>query len=388
MANYSYDHLVYIRLFEGCNLFCEHCFIPKNPKKINQEYFKSSFWKDLKNYSNIKENQTIYLQWHGGEPTILGAEYLKKCIEDVSLNSSVKIMHGIQTNLLNFQDEKEKWIELYHQYFNSEVGVSWDWGIRHHQLKSIEKINISSSIELLQEQELWNKIFWKNIADLKYHDIEPYLVVTFTKHFVKHFKNPFDFFELMHEHQIKALNFERITKNGMARIYWDKLGLNNLEYSQAMSKFYKSYQLWKKNHPEKILNISPFDGLKESVQKLNQGDEKSKGFGCWSGSCDTTFHTIDAHGYKKGCTALTSEDDNNNKDLLSFQQKNKVFWMKTENLTEKRLSRQEECLNCEFLAICSSGCLSVEKFDISGECSGAKTLFNTIKNGEKYHEVV
>ena len=31
-----------------------------------------------------------------------------------------------------------------------------------------------------------------------------------------------------------------------------------------------------------------------------------------------------------------------------------------------------------FLSICSSGCLSVEKFDDSLECSGGKQLFKTI----------
>ena len=33
----SYDHLVYVRIFEGCNLRCKHCFIPANPKKMDME---------------------------------------------------------------------------------------------------------------------------------------------------------------------------------------------------------------------------------------------------------------------------------------------------------------------------------------------------------------
>ncbi len=375
MSKYQYDHLIYIRLFEGCNLFCEHCFIPHNPKKIQFEYFQSHIWNDLEKYSNIVKGQKLYLQWHGGEPTILGADYLEDCIKSVENQMLYPLEHGIQTNLLNFQNDKEKWIRIYKKYFNSEIGVSWDYAIRHHKIKGIDNIKQASPENLILEQKSWEELFWLNVKDLIEQEIEPYLVVTFTKDFIKRFKNPFEFFDFMSEKGIKKLNFERITKNGMARIFWDKIGLNNLEYAQGMSKFYKAYRIWKKNNPEISFNISPFDGLQQSIENLSKS--KNMGYGCWSGHCDTTFHTIDAHGYKKGCTALNSEEDNSNRDLTQI--KNKVFWIKSQEILPQRQKRQEECTTCEFLSICSSGCLSVEKFDSSGECSGAKTLFKTIQ---------
>jgi radical SAM protein with 4Fe4S-binding SPASM domain len=107
---------------------------------------------------------------------------------------------------------------------------------------------------------------------------------------------------------------------------------------------------------------------------------KNQGYGCWSGECDTKFHTIDSNGYKHGCTALTSEQDNKvTKDIVT-----KIVWFKKDEnqkntILETRKIRQESCIDCEFIKICSSGCLSVEKFDESNECSGAKTLFKTIK---------
>ena len=104
----------------------------------------------------------------------------------------------------------------------------------------------------------------------------------------------------MNENKIKKLNFERITKTGVARNNWDKLGLTNLEYSTYMSKFFKAYLLYKQNAIENNLddlNISPFDGLLESVislelknkQELNREANiwdilsfKNQGYGCWS----------------------------------------------------------------------------------------------------------
>ena len=37
----AFDHLVYLRVFEGCNLHCEHCFIPSNPKRMTMDDLKA-----------------------------------------------------------------------------------------------------------------------------------------------------------------------------------------------------------------------------------------------------------------------------------------------------------------------------------------------------------
>ena len=385
-ADYDYDHMVYVRLFEGCNLFCEHCFIPSNPKKINLEYYNDKkLTQDLMKNGFVPENSKLYFQWHGGEPTILGVNYLKSAIEEIEKDKRFFYQHGIQTNLINFGDDTQQWVDLYRDKFNNQLGVSWDFGIRH------LKKNVS---DLQKSNEDFEEIFWQNIEVAKNYGLELYMVVTVTKVFFEHFKNPFDFFELMAEKGIEKLNLERITKTGFARNSWGKLGLSNLEYSQYMSKFFKAYITFKNNNPEIKLNISPFDGLLNSVlsmkEESNNKDKssgiwdilsyKNQGYGCWNGSCDTKFHTIDSNGYKKGCTALNSEEDNKNKILSNTIKIESIKWIKKDvnKFQDIRNDRQKSCEGCEFISICSSGCLSVEKFDESGECSGAKTLFSTI----------
>lgn len=390
--SYRYDHMVYIRLFEGCNLNCEHCFIPSNPKKIDLDFYKNgNITKILKENANIQKGNMLYLQWHGGEPTLLGVDYLRTAIEEIEKDSEYVYQHGIQTNLMNFHENIEKWVDLYKQYFNSEIGVSWDYKIRHVKRKE-------QNSETNQDYE---NIFWKNLELAQKNHLKIYLVITVTKLFFDYFKNPFDFFEMMEDKKIEKLNFERITKTGLARETWDKLGINNLEYSENMSKFYKAYKIYKKSHLKSLLQISPFDGLENAVKNMNVDKEatiwdilsyKNQGYGCWSGECDTKFHTIDSHGYKHGCTALTSEQDNKNKIVQNIKVE-KIIWIgkntnqQKMNILDERKHRQENCQNCEFLKICSSGCLTVEKFDDSGECSGAKRLFLTIqKFSKKEHE--
>lgn len=400
ISAYDYDHMVYIRLFEGCNLHCEHCFIPSNPKKIELSYYHDNkLIEDLEKFGGIKEGQKLYLQWHGGEPTMLGYKYLSEAIEEINKNSKYNYMHGIQTNLMNFHKDTENWVNLYKKYFDSHLGISWDFGIRHIKSQSLSKNETNEKFE---------NQFWENVKLANNHQLDLYMVITATKLFFEHFKNPFSFFDMMVEKGITKLNFERITKTGFARESWEKLGLSNKEYSEYMSKFFKAYLLFKKNNPEINLNISPFDGLLRSVIKLelkNQENNielknkihdinkehanvwdilsyKNQGYGCWSGECDTRFHTIDSNGYKHGCTALTSEQDNKNKSLNVNVQK--IVWFnkkesQRDTILKERKIRQQSCDNCEFISICSSGCLSVEKFDDSQECSGAKILFKNIQ---------
>ena len=394
-TTYGYDHMIYVRLFEGCNLHCEHCFIPNNPKKMKSEFYENKgLTEELLKYVNLKEGNKLYIQWHGGEPTLLGVDYLKNAIENVQEDKRFKYMNGIQTNLMNFHINTEKWIDLYKTYFDGHLGVSWDFGIRHTK---------SSSIQSKETNEEFEELFWKNFELARKANLELYMVITATKLLFKRYsKNPLELFNFLIEKGVTKLNFERITKTGYARETWDKLGLSNDEYSSYMSKFFKAYVLLKENNPDLDFNVSPFDGLLRSVIGLNLNKKKenskeadiwdvmsfkNQGYGCWSGECDTKFHTIDSNGYKHGCTALTSEQDNKNKTLDSVDVK-KIIWIgkndmnlsQKNNILEQRNVRKQTCIGCEFIEICSSGCLSVEKFDESGECSGAKKLFTTMSN--------
>lgn len=383
--NIDFDHMVYVRIFEGCNLHCEHCFIPPNPKKIEPSYFMDNKITDsLISNSNIKIGSLLYIQWHGGEPTIFGPKYLRNCLENIEADSRFNYKHGIQTNLLNFSDNPTEWCELYKTHFNNSIGVSWDPEIRH----------IKSSEDPVTTNLNYEKKFWNNVRLASDLGLDLYFVVTATKTFFNLFANPFDFFELMVNNNIRNINLERITNTGLARSSWEKLGLTNYEYSVFMSKFFKYYLLFKESNPSIELNISPFDGLLNSVIKLNLSKSFKdsaenldiSGYGCWSGKCDTKFHTIDANGYKHGCTALTSEEDNLNKTLAGSLKGKKIIWIGSEKITqrekilEERSNRKKSCIDCNFTTICSSGCLSVEKWDESNECSGGSILFETINN--------
>lgn len=355
----DFSHLVYMRVFEGCNLHCEHCFIPKNPKKMTLEDIEQSA-QSIRKFA--KPGQTVLIQWHGGEPTMFGAMWLSDAIERLEAAApDLLFQHGIQTNLMTYSPE---WAELYRRKFDGNVGVSWDPVIR---LLARGRPETNKTYE---------ERFWANLETLIADGLEPYLVVTATRTFFDKFRNPMFFFEKLVEKGIRKAHIERLTETGYARDNWDRLGVSNAEYSKYMSRFLKAYDLWRsRDQNGALLSLSPFDGLMQSVERMSKG---ATGYGCWSGSCDTRFHTIDSNGYKMGCTALTSEVDNKAaRKSLDFSQ----------GLVEARKERRIiNCQPCPFRSVCSSGCLALSMDDGSGECSGGRGLFESTLRVIKHRE--
>lgn len=351
--NNVFDHLVYMRVFEGCNLHCQHCFIPSNPKKMSNHLLA-----DIPNVvaKFAPEGSNILLQWHGGEPTLFGAKWLRDKIDAIELDTRFNWKHGIQTNLINYD---ESFTQLYKDKFASEVGVSWDPGT----IRRMKKGDPSSS-------EKFHEKFFTNLKQLVNDGISPYMVITATRDFFEWAKNPYRLFDMLREHNVKYAHIERLTKTGNARDNWDEVGVDNKAYSEGMSRILRAYAHYRQVNEQPEFFISPFDGLMDSV--INMDDHQ--GYGCWSGTCDTTFHTIDANGYKSGCSALTSEYDNSRiPDGASV--------IKFTSFTKEREERRAKayCGTCDFRNICSSGCLASDMTDGSGECSGGQILFNTAK---------
>lgn len=348
MVTAPFDHLVYVRVFEGCNLHCQHCFIPANPKKMQSEQF-SGIPDIVSGFA--AQDQRILLQWHGGEPTLLGVDYLVDAIDRVESSTKFQWIHGIQTNLMTYSPE---WASVYRKYFGSEVGVSWDWKIR---------LTSASRPESFDDFEAK---FWPNFEKLLSDGLDPYVVITGTKPFFERFKNPVELFDFLHDRGVRRVHIERLTPSGEARLNWGWLGVSNMDWSIYMSRMARAYVAWSKNSG-KFLSISPLDGIGASVDRLLAGS--AGGYGCLSGVCDTHFHTIDANGYKRGCTAITAEEPDNKRAKV----------IKIVRIAEERSQRRWNCVSCRYKAICSAGCLASDMDDGSDECAGGFRLFQSME---------
>lgn len=337
----QYDHLVYLRVHEGCNIWCDHCFIPANPKRMSME--------DISRVPGIVRQfatpgQHVCLQWHGGEPTLVGAEWIAEAIGQIESDAGYRWSHDIQTNLMNYSTQ---WADLFHRHFAGHIGVSWDPVIR-----MARKSDDGNA--------LYEAAFRSNLASAIADGLDVSLTITATKPFFERFRNPLQLLGFIEELGVKNVHIERLTKVGRARDTWSSIGVSNAEYSDGMSRILRAYQAYLTGGGR--VRLSPFDNMVESFV----GDDP--GMGCWSGACDSRFHTIDANGYKPGCTAITSEYDNP-----------RMYGsvIRIEEIGRTRMSRRAHCHDCEFKPVCSSGCLALDPDDGSGECAGASALLAT-----------
>ncbi len=344
-----FDHLIYMRVYEGCNLHCKHCFIPANPKKMSIDKVKE-VRDSLKGFA--KPGDVLLFQWHGGEPTARGVRFFKEALELINeLSDTYVIKHGIQTNLINYN---EKWRDIYLEYFGGRIGVSWDAKIR-----LMKKEDPDSNAE-------YERIFFQNLEQLISDGVEPCIVVTGTKTLFETLSKPKDFFQFFIEKGVKEIHIEKLTKTGNAIDNWNELGLTHLEYAQYMSKLLKYYVRIKNSDLD--FYASPFDGYIDSVASMDT--PKPKGYGCNSGKCDTAFHTVDSNGYTSGCTALTTNEQSSSSNNVSFNKK----------IIVRRKEKTLNCFDCEFKSICNSGCATEKTFDGSGGCSGGYLIYKAAKD--------
>ena len=238
--NNIFDQLIYVRLTESCNMKCKHCFIPSNPKKMTLN--DCMMIPDVvKKVAAIGDR--VILQWHGGEPTLYGVSRLRRVIKNLNSEcSDFSLIHGIQTNLLNYNSD---WAMLYHDYFDSRIGVSWDYKIRE------------------SKNGDFNSIFMQNIDNLHKDAIKFDLTITTTKLFYDWvMSSPSEFFSFLERVKPSSLHLEKLTKTGEARNNWEEIGLNNLQYSELLSLIYLYFSNWIEINNEWFDGISPLRILK------------------------------------------------------------------------------------------------------------------------------
>lgn len=112
-----------------CNLRCKYCYVPKNENDKRATDISVSdydcIYKWIAEYSKLIQTEEIRITWFGGEPLLVGAEYLNKAIELQRKYFTVPTINVVQTNLTILNDNI---IKLFIDHFNSSIGVSIDIG--------------------------------------------------------------------------------------------------------------------------------------------------------------------------------------------------------------------------------------------------------------------
>lgn len=121
-------NVIYLRVVQGCNLNCTHCFTLGNRDKYEMAPLKNveSFLSSIRKHVNPAK-AVVYI--HGGEPFLAPLSYhreVNSCVRATLRDTKIDIIP--QTNLMYKVDQE--YIDFIKSEYNGQLGVSWDHKIR------------------------------------------------------------------------------------------------------------------------------------------------------------------------------------------------------------------------------------------------------------------
>ncbi len=214
--------VVYLRVVQGCNLNCAHCFTLGNRDEyrlVDLDHVRQFLRAIVKNVGPKKA--VVYI--HGGETFLAPREHLaavNKIVREefISLNHYDIIP---QTNLMYEVDDA--YIDFIKQEYNSQIGISWDY-----------KIRFNTAGKNLDEA-----LFFTNFSKLVEGGIDAAIAITVQKHLLK--SDPLEW--LPKFTGAKSIDFEFLT------LFDNKtrnLKVNNDEWSEYLFnvvQYYASHSL-------------------------------------------------------------------------------------------------------------------------------------------------
>jgi len=311
--------MFYLKTTETCNLNCKHCFTSgsKGAKIFWDTKKVVDFIKRFR--YNIKENDTLHCEFHGGEPFLVPVQQMVDVVEQAK-EYVPNASWGITSNL-TFKLYPEH-ISFIQNQLGNRVGTSWDPNIRFTSPK---------------QYDLWRK----NVEHLISLGVQVKLFISVTTATLE--IEPIELLEWVKELGVQEMSLERLTHNGNAREHPDIFPLN------------KNQDAWfLKMHEQVVEHDARYwfenEFLETVYSKFESGFTRG---GTFCRDCEEKLFTINADGSIAGCPNSAPEDyfghiDDQIDELLTNPKR-------INNITCER-SRNPNCYSCPVFMYCGGDC--------------------------------
>lgn len=342
-------NVIYLRVVQGCNLNCTHCFTlgNKDSYMVTDLNYIEDFLSSIVDNVN-PQKATFYI--HGGETFLAPKSHLaavNKIIRSKFANKRIDIIP--QTNLLyNIDDE---FINFVKTEYRSTIGVSWDADIRFGSI----------AINKKTDQE---NLFFSNLKQLLANGIKVHIAITAQKHLLNY--DPLEIVKMFDG--VDSIDFELLTTfDEKTR----NLKPNNKKWAIWLEKLVDYYQ-----HNKTTWCLPQIDLFTKALITGNL-------FDCKCNCCDKRTFTLNPNGTVGLCPDKTyvepfSTTTEMKQDWATFQNKSLDVMMK--KLVE--MDQHTMCFECEHYDICGGNC-DASLFDDSDECPLSKSVISKIRNNKE-----
>lgn len=340
---FEQDNVVmFLRVVQGCNLNCTHCFTLGNQDRVLTTPFEyvDQFLSSIKQNVNPRRG-VIYL--HGGETFLAKLSYLRQVTGRArELYPNFKIIP--QTNLV--YKLTDDFLNFVKNDCEGHLGVSWDAKIRFGTIKTEHAVR----------QE---RLFHENIQTLLAHGIKVHITITVQKHLLD--VHPLKIAEMFKG--VASIDFEHLTTFDEKT---EKLRVNLKKWADWLDTLVEHYQ-----HNEVSWSLPQIDLFTKSI-------EDGEIYSCKCNCCDRRTFTLNPNGTTGFCPdnsyiAPVSHVKEMVEDWVGYEAKAHAAHI------ERLVSLStENCFSCEHYAECGGNCEDYF-FDDTGECPLSKKVISRIK---------
>jgi uncharacterized protein len=318
-----------LRVSEKCNQNCFYCYVDRDKRRNSREVL--GFFELEVLFKKILTGKFSYIQivWHGGEPTLLGAEYFEKAIQlqQKHCAEGVKVENNLQTNLSALNKEL---VEVFVKH-NIAIGVSLDAPPRIHNKMRVFWSGRSTLKKCLEGIEI-----------LKKFGLKPSAICVLHKENLEFCNEIYNFFKSIKvNYKLNPFYKDESTPQDVA----DKICITPEQYADALLETFELY-VGDNDHQIDVTD------LKEMMMSMVSG------YSCnclFSGNCKE-FFGIAPNGDIYFCDLFyRPEYYLGNIQSVVFEDLNKTDLVKSV-ANRVLVLKDTHCRNCKWWQICHGGC--------------------------------
>jgi radical SAM protein with 4Fe4S-binding SPASM domain len=332
----------------GCNADCDYCFETKSDRHLTLEQL-STIVQKVMDHLELNRIESLSIYWQGGEVMMLPPEWFEQAqeiIQEIAAGRNRQVSHNLQSNMIAYS---RKWNRVLREMFGNSVGSSMDFPNLHRKLKG-------------GSPQEYARIWSRNVREAQEAGIEVGVI---------------------------SIPNEQTLEMGAERFYSyfvDHLGITDFQINTpfpggSLNDTKKGYPLdirrlgdfladlatvWMERGFQKGVSVDPFNKL------LDYFVQGSKDVLCiWRDNCVNDFVCVDPQGYVAQCDCwVTGYPESwfgnifaagSFSDLLQNSEARRRLQTRPGVLI-----RREDCLECDYLAICHGGC-PVRAYSVHGD---------------------
>lgn len=317
----------------NCNMTCDYCFYCDEQKKRTQASYGMMNEETLKNVMRkmiLHAEGSCSVAFQGGEPSLCGLNFFRKAVEYAKKynRKNIHVAFAFQTNGTNITEE---WCEFFAEN-HFLVGISLDGNRENHNRYRHYKSGETTFDRIMETCRMLEK-----------YRVEYNILTVVHKQTAQEIQNIYGFF--------KKKNFDFQQYIPCLDSLFEEPGrmeysLTPKKYGEFLIKLFECwYQDFKRGHMPYIRQFDNYVGM-------------IKGYlpeACDQRGCCGIQYVLEADGSVYPCDfyvldgyRLGNVNENSIEELDSMRQKI--------GFLQESVKISQECLNCEYLSLCRSGC--------------------------------